>query len=124
MFSVLVGFISNSPGITEFLIFLSLLELNIRDFDIFDRISVVNRSQLVLSVRKCKLKARLSIIVFPEPVIEKIIPEWSEPRELIIYQSSIASPIDFVANKRSRTLGRAILKRKKVLLPGLFKSSS
>jgi hypothetical protein len=44
MFSVLVGFVSNSPGITKFLIFLSLLELNIRDFDIFDRISIVNRS--------------------------------------------------------------------------------
>jgi hypothetical protein len=75
MFSVLVGFVSNSPGITEFLIFLSLLELNIGDFDIFDRISIVNKSQLVLSVRKYKLKARLSIIVFPEPIIEKIIPE-------------------------------------------------
>jgi hypothetical protein len=44
MFSVLVGFVSNSPGITKFLIFLSLLKLNIRDFDIFDRISVINRS--------------------------------------------------------------------------------
>jgi hypothetical protein len=44
VFSVLVGFVSNSPGITKFLIFLSLLELNIGDFDIFDRISVVNRS--------------------------------------------------------------------------------
>jgi hypothetical protein len=44
MFNVLVGFVNNSPGITEFLIFLSLLELNIRDFDIFDRISVINRS--------------------------------------------------------------------------------
>jgi hypothetical protein len=75
IFSVLVGFVSNSPGITKFLIFLNLLELNIRDFDIFDRISVVNRSQLVLSVRKYKLKTRLSIIVFPEPIIEKIIPE-------------------------------------------------
>jgi hypothetical protein len=85
MFSVLVGFVSNSLGITEFLIFLSLLELNIRDFNIFDRISIINRSQLVFSVRKCKLKAGLSIIAFPEPVIEKIIPEWSEPRELIIY---------------------------------------
>jgi hypothetical protein len=84
IFSVLIGFVSNSPGITEFLIFLSLLELNIGDFDIFDRISVINRSQLVLSVRKCKLKARLSTIAFPEPIIEKIIPEWSEPRELII----------------------------------------
>jgi hypothetical protein len=75
MFSVLVGFVSNSLGITKFLIFLNLLELNIGDFDIFDRISVVNRSQLVLSVRKYKLKARLSIIAFPEPIIEKIIPE-------------------------------------------------
>jgi hypothetical protein len=44
MFSVLVGFVSNSLGIIEFLIFLSLLELNIGDFDIFDRISIVNRS--------------------------------------------------------------------------------
>jgi hypothetical protein len=44
VFSVLVGFVSNSPGITEFLIFLSLLELNIRDFDIFDRISIINKS--------------------------------------------------------------------------------
>jgi hypothetical protein len=84
MFSVLVGFISNSPGIIEFLIFLNLLELNIGDFDIFDRISIVNRSQLVLSVRKYKLKTGLSIIAFPEPIIEKIIPEWSKPRELII----------------------------------------
>jgi hypothetical protein len=75
IFSVLVGFVSNSSGITKFLIFLSLLELNIRDFDIFDRISVINRSQLVLSVRKYKLKAGLSIVVFPEPVIEKIILE-------------------------------------------------
>jgi hypothetical protein len=84
IFSVLVGFVSNSPGITKFLIFLSLLELNIRDFDIFDRISVINRSQLVLSIRKYKLKAGLFIIAFPKPVIKKIIPEWSEPRELII----------------------------------------
>jgi hypothetical protein len=75
VFSVLVGFVSNSPGITKFLIFLNLLKLNIRDFDIFDRINIVNRSQLVLSVRKYKLKAGLSIVVFPEPVIEKIIPE-------------------------------------------------
>jgi hypothetical protein len=75
MFSVLVGFVSNSLGITEFLIFLSLLELNIRDFDIFDRISIINRSQLVLSVRKYKLKTRLFTIVFPKPIIEKIIPE-------------------------------------------------
>jgi hypothetical protein len=75
VFSVLVGFVSNSLGITEFLIFLSLLELNIRDFDIFDCISIVNRSQLVLSVRKYKLKTRLSIIIFPEPIIEKIILE-------------------------------------------------
>jgi hypothetical protein len=75
MFSVLVGFVSNSPGITKFLIFLSLLELNIRDFDIFDYISIVNRSQLVLSVRNYKLKARLFIIAFPESIIEKIIPE-------------------------------------------------
>jgi hypothetical protein len=44
IFSVLVGFVSNSPGITKFLIFLSLLELNIGDFDIFDRINIVNRS--------------------------------------------------------------------------------
>jgi hypothetical protein len=44
IFSVLVGFVSNSLGITEFLIFLSLLELNIKDFDIFDRISIINRS--------------------------------------------------------------------------------
>jgi hypothetical protein len=85
IFSVLVGFVSNSLGITEFLIFLSLLELNIRDFDIFDRISIINRSQLVLSVRKYKLKAGLSIIAFPELIIEKIIPEWSKPKELIIY---------------------------------------
>jgi hypothetical protein len=85
IFSILVGFVSNSPGITKFLIFLSLLELNIRDFDIFDRISIINRSQLILSVQKYKLKAGLSIIAFPEPVIEKIIPEWFEPRELIIY---------------------------------------
>jgi hypothetical protein len=84
MFNVLVGFVSNSPGITKFLIFLSLLELNIGDFDIFDRISVVNRSQLALSVRKYKLKARLFIIVFLKPIIEKIILEWFEPRELII----------------------------------------
>jgi hypothetical protein len=84
MFSVLIGFVSNSPGITKFLIFLSLLELNIGDFDIFDRISVVNRSQLVLSVRKYKLKAGLFTIAFPEPIIEKIISEWSKPRELII----------------------------------------
>jgi hypothetical protein len=75
IFSVLVGFVSNSPGITKFLIFLSLLELNIGDFNIFDRISVVNRSQLILSVRKYKLKTRLSTIVFPEPIIEKIILE-------------------------------------------------
>jgi hypothetical protein len=75
VFSVLVGFVSNSPGITKFLIFLSLLELNIGDFDIFDRISVINRSQLILSVRKYKLKARLFIVAFPEPIIEKIIPE-------------------------------------------------
>jgi hypothetical protein len=75
MFNVLVGFVSNSPGITEFLIFLSLLELNIRDFDIFDRINIINRSQLALSVRKYKLKTRLFIIVFPEPIIEKIILE-------------------------------------------------
>jgi hypothetical protein len=75
VFSVLVGFVSNSPGITELLIFLSLLELNIGDFDIFDRNSVVNRSQLVDSVRKYKLKAGLSIVAFPEPVIEKIILE-------------------------------------------------
>jgi hypothetical protein len=75
MFSVLVGFVSNSPGITKFLIFLSLLELNIGDFDIFDRISVINRSQLVLSVRKCKLKAGLFTVIFPEPIIENIIPE-------------------------------------------------
>jgi hypothetical protein len=84
IFSVLVGFVSNSPGITKFLIFLSLLELNIGDFDIFDRISIINRSQLVLSVRKYKLKAGLFIVAFPKPIIEKIIPEWSEPRELII----------------------------------------
>jgi hypothetical protein len=84
IFSVLVGFVSNSLGIIEFLIFLSLLELNIRDFDIFDRISIINRSQLALSVRKYKLKAGLFIITFPELVIKKIIPEWSEPRELII----------------------------------------
>jgi hypothetical protein len=71
MFSVLVGFVSNSLGITEFLIFLSLLELNIGDFDIFDRISIVNRSQLVLSVRKYKLKAGLFIVAFPEPIIKK-----------------------------------------------------
>jgi hypothetical protein len=44
VFSVLVGFVNNSLGITKFLIFLSLLELNIRDFDIFDRISIINRS--------------------------------------------------------------------------------
>jgi hypothetical protein len=44
MFSVLVGFVSNSLGIIKFLIFLSLLKLNIGDFDIFDRISIVNRS--------------------------------------------------------------------------------
>jgi hypothetical protein len=44
IFSVLIGFVSNSLGITEFLIFLSLLELNIGDFNIFDHISVVNRS--------------------------------------------------------------------------------
>jgi hypothetical protein len=44
MFNVLVGFVSNSLGITEFLIFLNLLELNIGDFDIFDRISIINRS--------------------------------------------------------------------------------
>jgi hypothetical protein len=75
MFSILVGFVSNSLGITKFLIFLSLLELNIRDFDIFDRISIVNRSQLVLSVRKYKLKAGLFIIAFLEPIIEKIILE-------------------------------------------------
>jgi hypothetical protein len=75
MFSVLVGFVSNSLGITKFLIFLSLLELNIGDFDIFDRISIINRSQLVFLVRKYKLKTGLFIIVFPEPVIEKIIPE-------------------------------------------------
>jgi hypothetical protein len=75
MFSVLVGFVSNSLGIIKFLIFLSLLELNIGDFDIFDRISVVNRSQLVFSVRKYKLKARLSTIAFPELIIEKIILE-------------------------------------------------
>jgi hypothetical protein len=84
IFSVLVGFVSNSLGITKFLIFLNLLELNIGNFDIFDRINVINRSQLVFSVRKYKLKAGLFIITFPEPVIEKIIPEWSEPRELII----------------------------------------
>jgi hypothetical protein len=84
IFSVLVGFVSNSPGITKFLIFLSLLELNIGDFDIFDRISVINRSQLVLSVRKYKLKTGLFIVTFPEPIIKKIIPEWSKPRELII----------------------------------------
>jgi hypothetical protein len=84
VFSVLVGFVSNSPGITEFLIFLSLLELNIGDFDIFDCISIINRSQLALSVRKYKLKVGLFIVAFPEPIIEKIIPEWSEPRELII----------------------------------------
>jgi hypothetical protein len=75
MFSILVGFVSNSSGITKFLIFLSLLELNIRDFDIFDRINIINRSQLVFLVRKYKLKAGLFIIAFPEPVIEKIIPE-------------------------------------------------
>jgi hypothetical protein len=75
VFSVLVGFVSNSPGITEFLIFLSLLELNIRDFDIFDRISIINRSQLIFSVRKYKLKTGLFIITFLEPIIEKIIPE-------------------------------------------------
>jgi hypothetical protein len=84
IFSVLVGFVNNSLGITEFLIFLNLLELNIRDFDIFDRISVINRSQLVFSVRKYKLKTGLSIITFPELIIKKIILEWSEPRELII----------------------------------------
>jgi hypothetical protein len=84
IFSVLVGFVNNSLSITEFLIFLSLLELNIGDFDIFDRISVINRSQLVLSVRKYKLKTGLFTIAFPELIIEKIIPEWSEPRELII----------------------------------------
>jgi hypothetical protein len=44
IFSILIGFVSNSPGIIKFLIFLSLLELNIGDFDIFDRISIVNRS--------------------------------------------------------------------------------
>jgi hypothetical protein len=71
MFSVLVRFVSNSPGITKFLIFLSLLELNIRDFDIFDRISIINRSQLVLSVRKYKLKAGLFTIAFPKLIIEK-----------------------------------------------------
>jgi hypothetical protein len=75
IFSVLVGFISNSPGITKFLIFLSLLELNIGDFDIFDHISIINRSQLILSVREYKLKTRLFTVAFPEPIIEKIIPE-------------------------------------------------
>jgi hypothetical protein len=75
IFSVLVGFVSNSPGITEFLIFLSLLELNIGDFDIFDRNNVINRSQLISSVRKYKLKAGLFIVAFPEPIIKKIIPE-------------------------------------------------
>jgi hypothetical protein len=75
MFSVLVGFVSNSLGITEFLIFLSLLELNIGDFDIFDRNNVVNRSQLVLSVRKYKLKTGLFIIMFLKLIIEKMIPE-------------------------------------------------
>jgi hypothetical protein len=75
VFSILIGFVSNSPGITKFLIFLSLLELNIRDFDIFDRISIINRSQLVLSVRKYKLKTGLSIVIFPKPIIKKIIPE-------------------------------------------------
>jgi hypothetical protein len=44
IFSDLVGFVSNSPGIINFLIFLSLLKLNIRDFDIFDCINIVNRS--------------------------------------------------------------------------------
>jgi hypothetical protein len=75
MFSILVGFVSNSSGITKFLIFLSLLKLNIRDFNIFDHINIINRSQLVLSVRKYKLKARLFIIAFPELVIKKIILE-------------------------------------------------
>jgi hypothetical protein len=75
IFSVLVGFVNNSPGITKFLIFLNLLELNIKDFDIFDYINIINRSQLILSVQKYKLKAGLSIIAFPKPIIEKIIPE-------------------------------------------------
>jgi hypothetical protein len=75
VFSILVGFVSNSPGITKFLIFLNLLELNIWDFDIFDRISVVNKSQLILSVRKYKLKTGLFTIIFPKPIIKKIIPE-------------------------------------------------
>jgi hypothetical protein len=84
IFSDLVGFVSNSLGIIEFLIFLSLLELNIKDFDIFDCINIINRSQLVLLVRKYKLKTKLFIITFPKPIIEKIILEWSKPRELII----------------------------------------
>jgi hypothetical protein len=44
IFSILVGLVNNSLGVIEFLIFLSLLELNIGDFDIFDRNSIINRS--------------------------------------------------------------------------------